>query len=242
MSFVPNPISLTVPDPAFESWLRDSGHLYTLDTLPSSSSSAPSASASVSFSPSKPISASPSCLSSFLSSLRTLATLISINPLAKLEASDLSAPTPSWTRDFIGGPGEYSWPAEASQARMRVQENVRHYARNYMFLSLLFFTCCLYQMPISLLGLLACLGIWEGVRLSIKSWEMEKYPVLQQVMVKFSLFITAVVLYLCNLHFSLVYAIGLSYAAMLIHASLRKLTPLNKPKKVQKRSVQLSPK
>ncbi|XP_078171769.1 prenylated RAB acceptor 1.H isoform X2 [Carex rostrata] len=218
MSFVPNPISLTVPDPAFESWLRDSGHLYTLDTLPSSSSSAPSASASVSFSPSKPISASPSCLSSFLSSLRTLATLISINPLAKLEASDLSAPTPSWTRDFIGGPGEYSWPAEASQARMRVQENVRHYARNYMFLSLLFFTCCLYQMPISLLGLLACLGIWEGVRLSIKSWEMEKYPVLQQVMVKFSLF------------------------TMLIHASLRKLTPLNKPKKVQKRSVQLSPK
>lgn len=44
-----------------------------------------------------------------------------------------------------------------------------------------------YQMPISLLGLLACLGIWEGVRLSINSWEMEKYPVLQQVMVKFSL-------------------------------------------------------
>ncbi|KAJ4791840.1 PRA1 family protein [Rhynchospora pubera] len=257
MSFAPNPLSLTVSDPAFESWLRDSGHLYTLDTLPassssssSSSSSAPSASPSPSSS-NKPIptstSTSQSRLSFFLSSLRTLATLISNNPLAKLQVADLAGPTPSWTRDFIGGPGEYSWPVESPQARLRVQENVRRYAKNYMFLSLLFFTCCLYRIPISLLGLVACLGIWEGVRFCIKSWEMEeKYPVLRQVMVNVALIITASVLYICYFQFALVYAIGLSYAAMLIHASLRKLTPLSKsngssqPKKVVKKSVRFS--
>ncbi|KAJ1697784.1 hypothetical protein LUZ63_006296 [Rhynchospora breviuscula] len=255
MSFAPNPLSLTVTDPAFESWLRDSGHLYTLDTLPasssSSSSSAPSASPSPSSSSNKPTptSTSQSRLSFFLSSLRTFATLISINPFAKLQVGDLAGPTPSWTRDFIGGPGEYSWPVESPQARLRVQENVRRYAKNYMFLSLLFFTCCLYRMPISLLGLGGCLGIWEGVRLCIKSWEMEeKYPVLRQVMVNVALIITALVLYICNFQFALVYATGLSYAAMLIHASLRKLTPLNKsngssqPKKVVKRNVQFSSK
>ncbi|KAJ3698227.1 hypothetical protein LUZ61_001932 [Rhynchospora tenuis] len=258
MSFAPNPLSLTVSDPAFESWLRDSGHLYTLDTLPaSSSSSAPSASPSRSSSSNKPTptptptstSSSQSRLSFFLSSLRTLATIITINPLAKLEVGDLAGPTPSWTRDFIGGPGNYSWPVESPQARLRVQENVRRYAKNYMYLSLLFFTCCLYRMPISLSGLLACLGFWEGVRLCIKRWEMEeKYPVLRQVMVNVALIITAMVLYICNLQFALFYAMGLSYAAMLIHASLRKLTPLSKssgssqPKKIVKRNVQFSSK
>jgi hypothetical protein len=43
-------------------------------------------------------------------------------------------------------------------------------------------------MPISLLGLLASLGIWEGVRFFIRSREMEKYPILQQVTVCVAMF------------------------------------------------------
>ncbi|KAJ3693271.1 hypothetical protein LUZ60_008751 [Juncus effusus] len=240
MSFAPNPLSLTVSDAAFESWLRDSGHLYTLDTLSSSSSSAPP----------PPNNNNPTTIPqapfSFLSSIRTFSTLLAINPLAKLEAKDLASPLPSWTREFIGGPGDYSWPAEASQARMRVQENVRRYAKNYMVLSLIFFSCCLYRMPMSLLGLLACLGIWEFVRFCNKNWEMEiKYPVLRQCMVLSCQIITAALLYMCNIQFALVYSIGLSYSVMLLHASLRKLTPsyqssgTNRQKKFQHRRVQV---
>ncbi|KAG8060900.1 hypothetical protein GUJ93_ZPchr0002g23797 [Zizania palustris] len=40
---------------------------------------------------------------------------------------------------------------------------------------------------------------------------------------------TAVLVYVCNLQFALVYAIGLSYAVMLLHASFRKLTPSSLP-------------
>ncbi|KDO36431.1 hypothetical protein CISIN_1g047994mg, partial [Citrus sinensis] len=40
MVFASNPLSLNVPDPAFESWLRDSSYLEILDTATTTSATA----------------------------------------------------------------------------------------------------------------------------------------------------------------------------------------------------------
>ncbi|RWW22432.1 hypothetical protein GW17_00013369 [Ensete ventricosum] len=108
------------------------------------------------------------------SSIRTFTSLFTLNPFAKLTPEDLSGGTPSWTLEFIGGAGSYSWPAGSAQSRMRVQENVRRYARNYALLSVIVFACTLYKMPVSLLGLIACLVLWEFGRFCGDKWQLEE--------------------------------------------------------------------
>lgn len=147
-SFKPNPLSLSVPDPALDRWLRDSGYLDLLDSTTTgapSSASAPSTSASVAASPGAgPVSSG--VAADVLAFARTLASLLALNPFARLSTADLAAPTPSWSLAFVGPPGaaSYSWPPTPTQARLRVQENVRRYARNYAALTILVFACCLY--------------------------------------------------------------------------------------------------
>lgn len=144
-SFKPNPLSLSVPDPALDRWLRDSGYLDLLD----SSARAPAAAAATRASPA-PTSSGAGAAADVLAFARTLASLLALNPFACLSAADLAAPTPSWSLAFIGAPGaaSYSWPPTPTQARLRVQENVRRYARNYAALSILVFACCLYATAI----------------------------------------------------------------------------------------------
>ncbi|XP_038987291.1 PRA1 family protein H isoform X3 [Phoenix dactylifera] len=226
MAFAANPLSLSVPEAAFETWLRDTGYLEILDertTAPSSSSSSSDLLRSRINAPAT-ATATATAASWTSTFFRTLFSLLTLNPFAKLTPDDFSGGTPSWTVEFIGGAESYSWPAGPSQARMRVQENVRRYARNYAFLSLLFFACSLYRMPISLLGLLASLGLWEMVRFCSDKWELEqRYPGLRHAFVRIAQF--AVVLYLCNLQLAVIWALSVSYAVMIMHASLRKLTP-----------------
>ncbi|VAI30902.1 hypothetical protein VPH35_089626 [Triticum aestivum] len=168
-SFKPNPLSLSVPDPALDRWLRDSGYLDLLD----SSTPAPAAAAPTRASPAS-TSSGPGAAADVLAFARTLASLLALNPFACLTAADLAAPTPSWSLAFIGpaGTASYSWPPTPTQARLRVQENVRRYTRNYAALSILVFACCLYRMPMSLLGLLASLAVWEAVRYCRNRWEL----------------------------------------------------------------------
>jgi hypothetical protein len=152
-SFKPNPLSLSVPDPALDRWLRDSGYLDLLDSTTGgpSSASAPSASASAAASPvAGPVSSG--VAADVLAFARTLASLLALNPFARLSTADLAAPTPSWSLAFVGAPGaaSYSWPPTPTQARLRVQENVRRYARNYAALTILVFACCLYVSSIVL--------------------------------------------------------------------------------------------
>ncbi|XBI80463.1 hypothetical protein VPH35_089626 [Triticum aestivum] len=144
-SFKPNPLSLSVPDPALDRWLRDSGYLDLLD----SSTPAPAAAAPTRASPAS-TSSGPGAAADVLAFARTLASLLALNPFACLTAADLAAPTPSWSLAFIGpaGTASYSWPPTPTQARLRVQENVRRYTRNYAALSILVFACCLYATAI----------------------------------------------------------------------------------------------
>ncbi|KAF2915212.1 PRA1 family protein H isoform X2 [Oryza sativa Japonica Group] len=237
-SFKPNPLSLSVPDPALDRWLRDSGYLDILDSSASASASAstsssPSATTTTAAASSTSTLINPtSAAAAVLAFARTLASVLALNPFARLSTTDLAAPTPSWSLAFLGPPGaaSYSWPPTSTQARLRVQENVRRYARNYAALSILVFACCLYRMPMALLGMLAILIVWESVRYCRERWGLAtRAPGVGQFLLHSAQIATAVLVYVCSLQFALVYAIGLSYAVMMLHASFRKLTPSSLP-------------
>uniref|UniRef100_A0A0D9XB30 PRA1 family protein n=1 Tax=Leersia perrieri TaxID=77586 RepID=A0A0D9XB30_9ORYZ len=209
-----NPLSLSVPDPALDRWLRDSGYLHLLDDAAADTSGAAAATSSAAAGP------------TIASGVRTLASVLALNPLARLSAADLAAPTPSWSLAFLGA-SSYSWPPSPIQARLRVQENVRRYARNYAALSILLFACCLYRMPMALLGMLAILLLWESLRYCRHRCQLTTG--LAQFLLHCAQIATALLVYVCSLQFALVYAIGLSYAVMMLHASFRKLTPSSLP-------------
>lgn len=131
MSFSPNPLSLTVPDSVLESGYHDLlDHRISAVSpmLPSSSSSATEA---------KP----PTALST---QLVAVFSLLTINPFSKLSADDFSGDTLTWTTSFFGDSDSYSFPSSSHEARNRVHENVKRFARNYVTLFILFFTYELY--------------------------------------------------------------------------------------------------
>ncbi|XP_057766559.1 PRA1 family protein H isoform X1 [Salvia miltiorrhiza] len=187
--FDPNPLSLSVPEPEFESWLRDSGYLEIVDqrstdlhrlstaAKPSNSAAADSATTSISTN-------GVFLVSRFFSRVWTLLSLLTFNPLSKLAASDFSGDTPSWTLAFFGSSESYSFPSSRSQARLRVRENVKRFARNYTTLFVLFFACSLYQLPIALFGLLSCLALWDAFKLSGDRWGLDRYPLLRQALIR----------------------------------------------------------
>ncbi|KDO62566.1 hypothetical protein CISIN_1g040306mg [Citrus sinensis] len=135
--FASNPLSLNVTDPAFESWLRDSGYLESLDTATTTSATA------VTTASTKETATATTITHSLLHYLYTFISLLTANPFAKLTTDDFSANTPSWTREFIGALGSYSFPSSPHTLKLRVHENVKRYARNYASLFILFFACSL---------------------------------------------------------------------------------------------------
>ncbi|EEF29450.1 PRA1 family protein H [Ricinus communis] len=227
MVFSSNPLSLSVPDPAFESWLRDSGYLELLDHR-SSSTAATSTPTTASTSNSTTATAATITGGFFISLFSHFITLISLftlNPLSKLTTDDFSGQTPSWTRVFFGDFGSYSFPSNADQARLRVHENVKRYARNYASLFILFFACTLYQMPLALIGLISSLALWDVLKFCSDRWGWEQYPVIRQVLIRTAQCATAVILIYLNVQMALFCALCVSYAVMILHAAFRKLTP-----------------
>ncbi|CAL1373381.1 unnamed protein product [Linum trigynum] len=183
MAFAANPLSVSVPDEAFESWLRDSGYLELIDQH-SSSTAATTVSATAANDFDHASLTSGFFFDSLFPAISVLLSVFSTNPFSKLTAADFSAPTPSWTGAFIGDCGSYSFPSGSHQARIRVTENVKRYARNYATLFIVFFACSLYQMPLALIGLISCLAVWDMFKFSNERWEWDRYPVLRQVLVR----------------------------------------------------------
>ncbi|CAF2150301.1 unnamed protein product [Brassica rapa subsp. narinosa] len=239
MAFSPNPLSLSVPDPAFESWLRDSGYLDLLDhrtsaaaaaaAVPASSSSSSAAAAPSSASDDVVSSITGGFFASLLSRLLTLSSLLTINPFSKLSADDFSGDTPPWTTGFFGACDSYSFPASSQQARMRVHENIKRFARNYATLFIVFFACALYQMPLALVGLLASLALWELFKYCSDRWEFDRHPSARKLVIGIGQCATAVLLTFLNVQMALFSALAVSYSVMLLHAGFRKLTPSKKP-------------
>ncbi|XP_068638195.1 PRA1 family protein H-like isoform X2 [Aristolochia californica] len=187
MVFSANPLSLSVPDPVFETWLRDNRYLEILDdhtaahpgSAVRSTSRASAAAGRGTVNEASILFTAASSLSSLGS---TLVSVLTVNPFAKLVAEDFAGDTPSWTLSFLGTSGSFSWPASPSQARMRVHENIKRYARNYAFLSVLILACCLYQMPIALLGIVSSLLLWELFRISDNRWTLERFSIFRQIL------------------------------------------------------------
>lgn len=160
MSFSANPLALSVPEPAFESWLRDTGYLEVLDQKTSDLSAAGASSDSSSATTSFPTAGiDTGVFVSLFSKIWTLISLLTINPVSKLTAGDISGETPAWTSGFFGFYNSYSFPSSPDQARMRVHENVKRYAKNYLFLLVLFFACSLYVSSIYSLYVVAVVVI-----------------------------------------------------------------------------------
>ncbi|XP_042491051.1 PRA1 family protein H [Macadamia integrifolia] len=227
MAFLANPLSLSVPEAAFESWLRDSGYLEVLDERTtildlSFPSDRDGSSTSIATSPSS--ATNYSFFHFIFSYLGTLFSLFTLNPFAKLTSDDFAGDAPSWTIGFFGCLDSYSIPSSPSQARLRVQENVKRYARNYATLAVIIFAIALYQIPVALLGLISCLALWDLFRFCSDKWGLERYPSIRQSLVRIAQFATAVVLYCTQVQLALFCAVGVSYAVLVLHASLRKLT------------------
>ncbi|CAK7327760.1 unnamed protein product [Dovyalis caffra] len=228
MVFSSNPLSLSVPDPTFDTWLRDSGYLEILDQH----SSAPTTTSSTTTSTTTMTATTATATGlfiSFFSHILTLLSLFTLNPFSKLATDDFSGQTPSWTRSFFADCRSYSFPSGSDQARLRVNENVKRYARNYASLFILFFACTLYQMPLALIGLISSLALWDIFKFCDVRWAWDRYPVIRQVMVRAVQCVTAVVLICLNVQMALFCALGVSYTVMILHAAFRKLTPAKQP-------------
>lgn len=228
MVFSSNPLSLSVPEPAFESWLRDSGYLEVLDHR--SSSTATTSSDSTATTTAATITTSTFTITGVLfSHVLTLLSLFTLNPFSKLTTLDFSAPTPSWTYGFIGSCDSYSFPSTPAQARLRVHENVKRYARNYATLFILFFASSLYRMPLALVGLISCLALWDAFKFCSDRWGLDQYPVFRQCLVRIAQCVAAVILMYSNVQMAMFCALSISYAGMILHAAFRKLTPAKQP-------------
>ncbi|PON81839.1 Prenylated rab acceptor [Trema orientale] len=227
MVFSSNPLSLSVPEAAFESWLRESGYIEVLDQRTSTATAASSSSAAAGdgASAATATASATGLLVSSFSGIVTILSLFTFNPFSKLSTDDFSGQTPSWTSAFFGSFDSYSFPSSPSQARLRVHENVKRYARNYASLFILFFACTLYQMPTALFGLIASLALWDAFKFCSEKWGLDRYPLTQQCFVRVGQCVGAIILMCSNVQMALFCALAISYAAMILHAAFRKLTP-----------------
>ncbi|KAJ0085664.1 hypothetical protein Patl1_07396 [Pistacia atlantica] len=75
-------------------------------------------------------------------------------------------------------------PSLSDTLKLRVQENVKRYARNYATLFILLFACSLYQMPLAFLGLISSLAIWDLFKFCSDKRKFDRYLVIRQVLVR----------------------------------------------------------
>ncbi|KAM5586102.1 PRA1 family protein H [Rosa sericea] len=227
MVFSANPLSLSVSDPFFDSWLRQNGYPEILEHRPTSSAT-PSTASAATTSTTPATSTSTSTANGFFTSLYSticiLLSLFATNPFAKLTNEDLAAPTPPWQAGFIGDYESYSFPVSSSQAQLRVQENVKRYARNYAWLLVIFFACSLYQMPLAAAGLIFCLALWEIFKLCGGMWGLDQYPTIQQTIIRVAQCVAAVILIYSGVQMALFSTLSVTYAGMILHAGFRTLT------------------
>uniref|UniRef100_A0A7N0RED2 PRA1 family protein n=1 Tax=Kalanchoe fedtschenkoi TaxID=63787 RepID=A0A7N0RED2_KALFE len=229
MAFAANPLSLSVPDPLFESWLRDNNYLEILDQRTTSLAAAPDSSSPPTSS--ALTAATTGLFHGLFSAIGTLASLLTFNPMTRLTAEDFSGETPSWTLGFLGGCESYAFPSSAAQAKLRACENAKRFARNYAYLFIAAFACTLYQMPLALVGLISCLAMWDLLKVMSHKWRLDDFPVRRQVLVRVAQCATVIILFFSNVQLALLCTIVVSYAAMLLHAAFRKLTPTQQPAK-----------
>ncbi|RID74299.1 hypothetical protein BRARA_B01404 [Brassica rapa] len=113
--------------------------------------------------------------------------LLTINPFSNLAADDFSGDTRTWTTSFFCDSDSYSFPSTSHEARNRVHENVKRFARNYATLFILFFTYELFEMPLALLGFVTSYAFWELFKFCVDRWESNRHPLIRKILIRVAL-------------------------------------------------------
>lgn len=215
MAFSANPLSLSLPQGAFETWLRESGYLEIIDDCVIDDSVETAGGSN------------------------KLSSLLTINPFAKLTTEDLSRDAVAWTGEFfdsgLGPAHTYSLPSSITQMKLRMEENLKRYTRNYIYLSLLILACFLYKMPVALLSLISILAFWDMLRICSNRWGLENYPALHRMLVFIAKLVTAAIMFYCKVALALCWAGIFSFIVLIAHSSFRKITNPRKPLHKEKR-------
>ncbi|KAI5056516.1 hypothetical protein GOP47_0028334 [Adiantum capillus-veneris] len=107
-------------------------------------------------------------------------------------------------------------------------ENVKKYMGNYIRLFVLVLACFLYKLPFALCGLLSVLALWEGIRMLLNHFNLDRNSFLHQVVVLFGKILSAVAMIYCKVAFAVCWAGIFSFGVMVVHSSLRKITSTSK--------------
>ncbi|CAK9198878.1 unnamed protein product [Sphagnum jensenii] len=205
MAFERNPLSLSLPQAAFEKWLRDSGYLEILDR----------------------------CVLDHAriagqGSLAALSKVIKINPFVNLTVEDLLQKPVSWTGEFFDcglGPWEtFSWPRTITQVKLRMEENVKRYTGNYLILVLIIFLCFLYKMPLAFVGVASIVSLWDTLRKASDEWGLERTSFRYRSLVFLSNIVTVVLMVFCKIAVALCWAGITSFLVVTMHSCLRRIT------------------
>ncbi|CAM6101648.1 unnamed protein product [Calypogeia fissa] len=216
MTFQVNPLSLCLPQQAFETWLRESGQLEVLDKN----------------------ALDQALLGGSESLSAVLIKALKINPLRSLTIEDFCNSPVSWTGEFFDcglGPREtYSYPRSLIQAKLRMEDNVKRYTGNYLVLALIIFLCFLYKMPLAFLGILSCLALWDTLRVYINSRGLRLDSFQCRCLQLFGNLATMFVLVYCKAAVAVTLAGLTSLLVVILHSALRRITALkNSPRAVQ---------
>lgn len=205
MAFVANPLSLSIPPATFETWLRDSGYLEILDKC--------------AIDPAR--SRGGGIVSSIFSFI--------VNPFGNLTVEDVCRQPVAWTGEFwdcgSGLSQSYGWPLSGTQLKLRMAENRKRYMGNYLRLFVFIFACFVYKMPVALLGIISVLVLWDTLRMLSRSLQLESDNFFHQCFLLFGKIATAVLMVYCKIAQAVCWAGLFSFAVVIIHGSLRKITP-----------------
>ncbi|KAJ7283052.1 hypothetical protein O6H91_Y350800 [Diphasiastrum complanatum] len=206
MAFLVNPLSLCIPQSAFEAWLRERGYLEILDKCGLDQ-------------------ARMAGQSSFAACCKLLTT----NPFANLTMEDLCQKPVPWTDEFFDcglGPREtYSWPVSVTQIKLRMEENLRRYTGNYLVLTLVVFLCFLYKVPLAFLGLVSLLGLWATIRKYIYKWGLQRQSVWFGLLLLLGNTATAIIVIYCKIGTVLFWTGVCSFLVLVTHSCFRRITP-----------------
>ncbi|EFJ07168.1 hypothetical protein SELMODRAFT_186360 [Selaginella moellendorffii] len=207
-SFVVNPLSLCIPQSSFEAWLKDKGFLEILEKCTLDNA-----------------------IIAGQGSFVALCKLLKLNPFESLTVEDLGKKPVPWTAEFLDcgkGPAEtYSWPMSVTQVKFRMDENLKRYTGNYLVLIAITFACVLYKMPLALLGVVSLFGLWDGLRILINKFKIQRHGVLFRLLVALGNVGTMLLLMYCRVALALICAAALSFTVLVLHSSMRKITPPN---------------
>lgn len=210
MLFEVNPLTLCLPQPAFEAWLRESGYLEVLDKNALD----------------QPLLGAQDGSSVLVKALKT-------NPFKNLTLEDFTKSPVSWTGEFfdcgLGPSGTYSYPRSLVQAQLRMEENVKRYTGNYMVLSLIIFLCFLYKIPVALLGILSVLALWDTLRVYINSRGLRLDSFQFRCLQVFGNLATMFMMVYCKVAVAFTLAGLTSLFVVILHSSLRRITALKTP-------------